>query len=64
MIREQDGDRAWDVMTWDVLGGQAKWRMTNVRQLGLPQWQRLAEKPENRCIVPLTEFCEFTPAKT
>jgi putative SOS response-associated peptidase YedK len=63
VIREQDGERAWDVMAWDVLGGQAKWPMTNVRQLGLPQWRRLAEKPENRCIVPLTEFCEFTPEK-
>jgi len=63
VVREQDGERAWDVMTWDVLGGEAKWPMTNVRQLGLPQWRRLAEKPENRCIVPLTEFCEFTPDK-
>ena len=63
VIREQDGERAWDVMTWDVLGGQAKWAMTNVRQLSLPQWRRLAEKPENRCIAPLTEFCEFTPEK-
>jgi putative SOS response-associated peptidase YedK len=63
VIREQDGERAWDVMTWDVLGGQAKWKMTNVRQLGLPQWRRLAERPENRCIIPLTEFCEFTPEK-
>lgn len=63
VIREQEGERAWDVMTWDVLGGQAKWPMTNVRQLGLPQWRRLAERPENRCIVPLTEFCEFTPEK-
>lgn len=61
VVREQDGERAWDVMTWDVLGGQAAWKMTNVRQLGLPQWRKLAEKPENRCIVPLTEFCEFTP---
>ncbi len=50
-------------MTWDVLGGEAKWPMTNVRQLGLPQWRRLAEMPENRCIVPLTEFCEFTAEK-
>jgi putative SOS response-associated peptidase YedK len=50
-------------MTWDVLGGQAKWKMTNVRQLGLPQWRKLAERPENRCLVPLTEFCEFTPEK-
>jgi len=63
VIREQAGERAWDVMSWDVLGGQAKFPMTNVRQLGLPQWRRLAEKPENRCIVPLTEFAEFTPEK-
>ncbi|WP_156681123.1 SOS response-associated peptidase family protein [Sphingomonas profundi] len=35
--------------------------MTNVRQLGLPQWRRLAESPANRCLVPLTEFAEWTP---
>jgi putative SOS response-associated peptidase YedK len=63
VVREQDGRRAWDVMSWDVLGGQAKWPITNVRQLGLPQWRKLSEKPENRCIVPLTGFCEFTPEK-
>ncbi len=60
VVREQDGRRAWDVMTWDVLGGQGKWKMTNVRHLALPQWRKLAERPENRCLVPLTEFCEFT----
>lgn len=63
VIREQDGERAWDIMSWDVLGGQAAWPMTNVRNLALPQWRRLAEPPENRCVVPLTEFCEWTPAK-
>lgn len=63
VIREQDGERAWDVMSWDVLGGKAAWPMTNVRQLDLPQWRKLAEKPEYRCLVPLTEFCEFTPDK-
>ncbi|MGN8001409.1 SOS response-associated peptidase family protein [Sphingomonas sp. 22176] len=63
VIRQQDGKRAWDVMTWDVLGGQAAYPMTNVRNLQLPQWRRLAEKPENRCIIPLTEFAEFTPEK-
>lgn len=63
IIREQDGKRAWDVMTWDVLGGKAPWPMTNVRNLALPQWRKLAEKPENRCLVPLTEFCEFTLEK-
>ena len=60
VIRERDGRRGIDVMTWDVLGGGAKWPMTNVRDLALPQWRKLAEKPENRCLVPLTEFCEWT----
>lgn len=50
-------------MTWDVLGGKAAWPMTNVRNLAMPQWRDLAERPENRCVVPLTEFCEFTPDK-
>ncbi len=44
-----------------MLGGQAKWPMTNVRNLALPQWRRLAEKPESRCLMPVTEFCEWTP---
>ncbi len=63
VVREQDGKRGLDVMGWDVLGGGAKWPMTNVRQLHLPQWRKLAEKPENRCLVPLSEFCEWTPDK-
>jgi putative SOS response-associated peptidase YedK len=37
--------------------------MTNVRNLHLSQWRKLAERPHNRCIVPLTEFCEFTPER-
>jgi putative SOS response-associated peptidase YedK len=37
--------------------------MTNVRNLSLRQWKRGAERPKNRCLVPLTEFCEFTPQK-
>jgi putative SOS response-associated peptidase YedK len=63
VIREQDGERGWDVMTWDVLGGQASWKMTNVRTQTLPQWCTLASRPANRCIIPLTGFCEFTPEK-
>lgn len=61
VLREERGRRGLDVMSWDVLGGQAKWPMTNVRNLALPQWRRLAERPENRCLIPLTEFCEWTP---
>lgn len=63
VIRREDGETGLDVMQWDVLAGQGKFPMTNVRQLSLPQWRRLAEKPEGRCLVPLTEFCEWTPDK-
>ena len=61
VVREDERGRGLDIMSWDVLGGAAAWPMTNVRNLGLPQWRRLAEKPQNRCLVPLSEFCEWTP---
>ena len=61
VVRENERGRGLDIMSWGVPGGAAAWPMTSVRNLGLPQWQRLAEKPENRCLVPLTEFCEWTP---
>ncbi len=60
IVRREGGANGLDVMTWDVLAGQAKWPMTNVRQLHLPQWRRLASDPVNRCLVPLTAFCEWT----
>jgi putative SOS response-associated peptidase YedK len=63
VLRNDDRGLGIDVMSWDVLGGAAKWPMTNVRQLGLPQWRRLAASPENRCLIPLTEFAEWTPEK-
>jgi putative SOS response-associated peptidase YedK len=58
---EEGSRRGLDVMSWDVLGGAAAWPMRNVRNLGLKQWQALAAKPEKRCLIPLTEFCERTP---
>ena len=61
VIRTQSDRRVLDVMSWDVLGGRSKQPMTNVRDLALPQWRRLAAKPEHRCLMPVTEFCEWTP---
>ncbi|TPG54497.1 SOS response-associated peptidase family protein [Sphingomonas glacialis] len=61
VVREEDGRRGLDIMAWDVLGGAAAWPMTNVRNLGMSQWRALAAQPENRCLVPLTEICEWTP---
>lgn len=62
VVRQEANGRRVEAMGWDVLGGRGKFPMTNVRQLGLPQWRRLAEQPEKRCLVPLTEFAEWTPA--
>lgn len=61
IIQREAGTNGLDVMEWDVLAGAAKFPMTNVRQLQLPQWRRLASAPENRCLIPLTAFCEWTP---
>jgi len=36
VVRQDERGCGLDVMSWDVLGGQAKFPMTNVRQLGLP----------------------------
>lgn len=60
VIRREDGRRVLDVMSWGVLppGGNPG---TNVRNLGLTSWRALAARPEQRCLVPLTEFCEWSP---
>lgn len=63
VARTDDRGLGLDVMAWDVLGGAARWPMTNVRNLGLPQWKRLASDPAKRCLIPVTEFAEFTPDK-
>jgi putative SOS response-associated peptidase YedK len=61
VVRRDERGIGIDVMAWDVLGKSDGPAQTNVRRLGLPQWRRLAENPENRCLIPLTEFCEWTP---
>ncbi len=55
VVREDERGRGTDVMVWDVLGGMAKWPMTNVRKFALPPCWRPAE---NRCLIPVTEFAE------
>ena len=51
--------RGLDVMTWDVLGGQAAYAMTNVRDIDR-RWRKLATVKENRCLIPVQEFAEWT----
>jgi putative SOS response-associated peptidase YedK len=63
VIRSEGTQRIIDLMQWDVLGGQAPWPMTNVRDLD-KRWRALTSDPEKRCLVPLTEFCEWEPEPT
>jgi putative SOS response-associated peptidase YedK len=63
VIRSVETQRIIDLMRWDVLGGQASWPMTNVRDLGT-RWKSLAAKPAQRCLIPLTEFCEWEQEAT
>ena len=59
VIREDAGGRAIDIMRWDLLGKGAAYPITNVRDL--KRWRPRLERPEGRCLIPLTEFCEWTP---
>jgi putative SOS response-associated peptidase YedK len=60
IVREQSGRRVLDVMRWGVLP-PGRNPGTNVRNLGLTSWRSLAADPAQRCLIPLTEFCEWTP---
>ena len=59
VIRRDGKANGLDVMSWDLLGNGAAYPITNVRDL--KRWRSRLEKPEGRCLIPLTEFCEWTP---
>lgn len=56
VVRENERGRGLDIIRWDVLNGLATWPMSNVRNMALPQWRRLAEHPEDRCLIPLNSI--------
>lgn len=63
--RGQDGGLALDEMEWGFPGpAAAKGRpVTNVRNLDSPMWRSALERPDRRCIVPVTRFCEWEGEK-
>lgn len=61
VVRREDGERVLDVMTWGVpLQGKP---ITNVRNLSSPFWRNMLANPERRCLVPVTDFCEWSGEK-
>lgn len=60
--RSGGGGLKLETMTWGFPGpAAARGRpVTNVRNLDSPFWRNALDKPERRCIVPVTRFCEWT----
>jgi len=61
VVRKDGGERVLDLMTWGVpLQGKP---ITNVRNLQSPFWRNMIANPDRRCIVPVTDFCEWSGEK-
>lgn len=64
VVREAEGARQLDVMTWGFpppAAGRAP--VTNVRNYVSPFWRSALANPQRRCLVPVTEFCEWEGEK-
>lgn len=64
VVRSADGERELTMMRWGMPGppqfGGAP--VTNIRNTKSPHWRRWL-KPENRCLVPVSSFCEYADTK-
>ncbi|MDT9598552.1 SOS response-associated peptidase [Sphingosinicella rhizophila] len=61
VVRVENGERILDTMRWGVpLNGKP---ITNVRNLASPFWRSMLKNPANRCLVPVTDFCEWSGDK-
>lgn len=68
VVREESGRRVLDVMRWGVPlrvsgpKGPVTKLVTNVRNLASPFWKSTIARAEYRCLVPVTDFCEWEGA--
>lgn len=62
VLRREEGGLKLEMMKWGFPGPQSAGArpVTNVRNLASPFWRNALERPERRCIVPVTSFCEWT----
>lgn len=63
--QEENGGLRLELMEWGFPGPMAaKGRpVTNVRNLASPFWRNVLARPDRRCIVPVTRFCEWEGEK-
>ncbi|MBB5281858.1 SOS response-associated peptidase [Pacificimonas flava] len=63
VVRTTDGGRIIESFLWGFPPpGQIKRSVTNVRNLKSPFWLSALKRPDRRCLVPVTAFCEWTGA--
>lgn len=65
VMRQDDSSRVLDIMRWGVPltmkgpKGPVTKPVTNVRNLTSPFWKSTIGKADFRCLVPVTDFCEW-----
>jgi putative SOS response-associated peptidase YedK len=58
--RAENGALAADLMVWGFPPPpKSRAPVTNVRNLASPFWRSALARPDRRCLVPVTEFCEW-----
>lgn len=64
VLRKSESGMKLDIVKWGVPGWKEGMRpITNVRNLSSNFWRNMLTDPNNRCLVPVTSFCEWTGAK-
>lgn len=77
VVREEEGQRILDVMSWGVPTHVPGKRIdkatgkpvmlsksvTNVRNLSSPFWRSMLDRPAQRCLVPVTTFSEYAQTR-
>lgn len=60
IVRREGGELLLERLTWGVpLPANPKRPVTNVRNLSSNFWRSMLTDPERRCLVPVTQFCEW-----
>lgn len=60
VVHQDAGGRAVANMRWGFPPPQnVKRPVTNVRNLSSPFWRSWLDRPEHRCLIPATAFCEY-----
>jgi putative SOS response-associated peptidase YedK len=60
IVRVVDGERQLEMARWGMPGPKVYGEKptTNIRNIASPHWRRWLG-PQNRCVVPMSSFCEY-----